>query len=215
MQPMNVERPRRRPGRPEQPIARSELVRIAREQFALHGYDGVSMAELASLAGLQKSSLFHHFPTKAELYRAGLESVIAEAGAVLMRAMENTTASWSERVDAAAAATTDAVADPCRARLLLREFMTTTGNREGGDAMQAVFAAVVRFYEEGAAAGAWPVQDFRQLVMSHVGIHLVFFGLPEVSGRLIGVESILTQAVVAERKRAVTLHVRRTLGLPP
>ena len=215
METSNAERPRRRPGRPEQPIARSELVRIAREQFAVHGYDGVSMAEIASLAGLQKSSLFHHFPTKAELYRASLESVIVEAGAVLVRAMENATASWSERLDAAAAATTDADADPCRARLLLREFMTTTGNREGGDAMQTVFAAVVRFYEDGAAAGAWPAQDFRQLVMSHVGVHLVFFGLPEVSGRLLGVESIFTDAVVADRKRAVMMHVRCTLGLLP
>jgi AcrR family transcriptional regulator len=72
---MTTTAPRRRPGRPENPIPRSELLRVAREQFAVHGFDGVSMAEIAQKAGLQKSSLFHHFPTKADLYREALQSV--------------------------------------------------------------------------------------------------------------------------------------------
>jgi AcrR family transcriptional regulator len=202
-----TERVRRRPGRPENPIPRSELVRVAREQFAAHGYDGVSMAEIARHAGLQKSSLFHHFPTKDALYRAALENVVAEGMAVISRWM-SASGPWSERLDHMAVGITHAIAEPARARLLLRELMTAAGNREAGDAMQGMFDVVVRFFEDGAAAGAWPRADFRQLALTQLGMHLVFFGLPEVSARTLGVADVFAVEIVESRARAVADHVR-------
>jgi AcrR family transcriptional regulator len=204
--------PRRRPGRPENPIPRSELVRVAREQFAAQGYDGVSMAEIAKLAGLQKSSLFHHFPTKAELYRASLESVISEGNAVIGQWMADRTSTWTLRLDNMAMGITRAIAEPARARLLLREFMTVAGNREGGDAVQTVVDVVTRFFEEGAAAGAWPRADFRQLALSQLGVHLVFFGLPEVSARALGVADVFAPDVIDARAHEVARHVRQMMG---
>jgi AcrR family transcriptional regulator len=206
-------KPRRRPGRPENPIPRSELVRVAREQFALHGYDGVSMAEIATHAGLQKSSLFHHFPTKAELYRVALESVIAESTTAIVANTSDPGAGWPVRLDNMAAGVVRACAEPSRARLLLREFMTPAGNREGGDALHQVLKLVVAFYEDGAAAGAWPRLDFGHVVISQCGVHLVFFGLPEVSARLLGVPDVFAASVVDERVRAVQRQCRAMLSV--
>jgi AcrR family transcriptional regulator len=209
----NVTAPtRRRPGRPENPIPRSELVRVARDQFAALGYDGVSMAEIAKHAGLQKSSLFHHFPTKAELYRSALESVIAEGGAVVAQWMADTTSPWSVRLDNMAMGITRGVAEPARARMLLREFMTVAGNREGGDAINQIISVVVGFFEDGAAAGAWPRADFRHLALSHVGMHLVFFGLPDVSARALGVADVFAPEIVDARAKEVARHVRQMMG---
>ena len=39
--------PRRRSGRPDKPIPRVDLIRVARVLFADHGYAGVSMADIA------------------------------------------------------------------------------------------------------------------------------------------------------------------------
>jgi AcrR family transcriptional regulator len=209
----NVIAPRRRPGRPENPIPRSELVRVARDQFAALGYDGVSMAEIAKHAGLQKSSLFHHFPTKAELYRSALESVIAESGAVVAQWMADTASPWSVRLDNMAMGITRAVAEPARARMLLREFMTAAGNREGGDAIHQIISVVVTFFEDGATAGAWPRADFRQLALSQIGIHLVFFGLPDVSARTLGVADVFAADVIDVRAREVARHIRQMMGV--
>jgi AcrR family transcriptional regulator len=203
-------RARRRPGRPENPIPRSELVRVAREQFAELGYDGVSMAEIAKRAGLQKSSLFHHFPTKAELYRLALGSVISEGMAVVGQWMAYD-GSWGVRLDNMAMGVTRAVAEPARARLLLREFMTPVGNHEGDDAIKAALDVVVAFFEEGANAGAWPRSDFRHMVLSHLGIHLTFFGLPDVSARILGVPSVFDADVIEARAAEVARQVRHLL----
>jgi AcrR family transcriptional regulator len=212
MEETPVAPPRRRPGRPENPIPRSELVRVAREQFAAQGYDGVSMAEIAKHSGLQKSSLFHHFPTKAELYRAALDSVLADSSAVIGQWMAETKSPWTVRLDNMAMGVTRAIAEPSRARLLLREFMTGAGNREGGDAVQEIMDVVVRFFEEGAAAGAWPQADFRQLALSQLGMHLTFFALPEVSARTLGVVDVFAPGVIDARAREVAGHVRQMMG---
>ena len=48
--------PRRRSGRPDKPIPRTDLLRVARDLFAARGYAGVSMADIAHKAGLQGGS---------------------------------------------------------------------------------------------------------------------------------------------------------------
>ncbi|MEZ4291674.1 MAG: TetR/AcrR family transcriptional regulator [Myxococcota bacterium] len=44
--------------------------------MAAKGYAGVGLREIAAAVGLGKSSLFHHFPTKLDLYGAVLEQVL-------------------------------------------------------------------------------------------------------------------------------------------
>jgi AcrR family transcriptional regulator len=158
--------------------------------------------------------LFHHFPTKADLYREALQSVIGESSAVMATNFTNAAMSWDDRIDTIAAGLVRALAEPSRARLLLREFMTPHGNREGGDVMHAVLAGIVAQYEEGVAAGALPAQDFRHLVISQCGVHLVFFGLPEVSARLLGVPDVFAPEVIEERAREVRRHIRALMGRP-
>jgi AcrR family transcriptional regulator len=46
---------------------RSELTRIAARLFAEKGYHGTSVADLAEAMGVQKSSLYHHVESKADL----------------------------------------------------------------------------------------------------------------------------------------------------
>lgn len=52
---------------------RSQLLANAVELFAAHGYDELSMARIASAAGVSKALLYHYFPTKRDLFKATLE----------------------------------------------------------------------------------------------------------------------------------------------
>lgn len=51
---------------------RAQLLALARRVFTARSYDGVSMDDLAAEAGISKGLLYHYFPTKRDLYIAGL-----------------------------------------------------------------------------------------------------------------------------------------------
>ena len=90
-------KPKRRPGRPSTG-ARERVVAAARELFLEREYDDVSTEQILDRSGVSRGALYHHFPTKLDLFRAVYEA--SERGVL-------------ERV---AAATLDA-ADPFEALL--------------------------------------------------------------------------------------------------
>jgi AcrR family transcriptional regulator len=51
---------------------RALLLERATQLFGEHGYDGVSMAQLAREAGISKALLYHYFPSKRRLFEAAL-----------------------------------------------------------------------------------------------------------------------------------------------
>ncbi len=53
------------------PDGRERLQEAAVELFLEHGYDAVTVAEIAERAGLTKRSFFNHFPDKREVLFAG------------------------------------------------------------------------------------------------------------------------------------------------
>jgi AcrR family transcriptional regulator len=51
---------------------RALLLERATQLFGDHGYDGVSMAQLAREANISKALLYHYFPSKRRLFEAAL-----------------------------------------------------------------------------------------------------------------------------------------------
>jgi AcrR family transcriptional regulator len=56
-----------------EPSSREKIPEVAEARFAQRGFTGVGTGEVTEAAGLGKSSLFHHFPSRATLYRTLLE----------------------------------------------------------------------------------------------------------------------------------------------
>ncbi len=54
-----------------------KVLDLALQQLALVGYERLSIPEVAELAGLNKTSIYRRWPTKAELVRAALEHSMA------------------------------------------------------------------------------------------------------------------------------------------
>jgi AcrR family transcriptional regulator len=59
--------------------AKARIVNSARETFVAHGYEHVTMAQLAEACGLTRRGLYHHFSHKEDVYRATLRLGNVEA----------------------------------------------------------------------------------------------------------------------------------------
>lgn len=64
--------PSRRPRDGER--TRQALLRVAREEFAVKGFEGTRIDEIAEGAGVNKQVIYHHFGNKHGLFRATLEA---------------------------------------------------------------------------------------------------------------------------------------------
>ncbi len=59
----------------------TRLLAAATDAFAHRGYDAVSLADVSAAAGLSKSAVYRHFPSKEELFLAAVSAAVAEVAA--------------------------------------------------------------------------------------------------------------------------------------
>ena len=67
--------PRKRRIRLDNDERRAQLLTLARQAFSDRSYDDVSIDDLAREAKISKGLLYHYFPTKRDLYVAGLHEI--------------------------------------------------------------------------------------------------------------------------------------------
>ena len=132
-----------------------QLLDVATRRFANYGYDGTSLKSIADEVGIRKPSLLYHYNSKEELRRA-----------VLNRVFEH----WNERLPSilqAATGGTDRfnglvneivaffVANPDRARLLLREMLDRPEHLRAQmeDYLGPWFAIIEDYIEQGKVSG--------------------------------------------------------------
>ncbi|HSS02476.1 MAG TPA: TetR/AcrR family transcriptional regulator [Kofleriaceae bacterium] len=77
-------RPRRRV-RLENDQRRAQLLELGKRAFSDRAYDDVSIDDLARVAGISKGLLYHYFPTKRDLYVAGLREIADELVEAIVR----------------------------------------------------------------------------------------------------------------------------------
>ncbi|KOX25679.1 TetR family transcriptional regulator [Streptomyces sp. NRRL F-6491] len=97
-----------------------------RRRFAADGYHHVVLAEVARAAGVTKGAAYHHFDSKAGLFRAVVSEVQHELGERVATAAERHTDLW-ERLRAGCHAFLAAGTDPAVRRILLVDAPTVLG----------------------------------------------------------------------------------------
>ena len=68
---------------------RAQLLELAKRSFSDRAYDDVSIDDLAKIAGISKGLLYHYFPTKRDLYIAGLREIADELVVAISRVPES------------------------------------------------------------------------------------------------------------------------------
>jgi AcrR family transcriptional regulator len=83
-----VKTPKRRV-RLETDERRAQLLALARRVFTERAYDDVAIEDIAAAAGISKGLLYHYFPTKRDLYVAGLRETADELVASVTAAIDH------------------------------------------------------------------------------------------------------------------------------
>lgn len=219
-----------KPGEPKSvavrpPDSREKILEVAEGLFAYGGYAGVGMRQLASTVGLSKSSLFHHFPTKRELYAAMLDRVLSRIAAALDAVADRDAAPavrLEEWIDGVVRMLSE---DMPAGRLMMRALVDeepfpavrlTADAQSDRELMpfEVRLAGIVdRFralLEEGIAEGVFRPVSIGDSILSVIGAVVFHFSSGDFGEALIG-DSIFSHAAVERRRREVSEFIRRGL----
>jgi AcrR family transcriptional regulator len=200
--------------------SRDKILDAAESLFARRGFAAVGMREVAEAAGLGKSSLFHHFRTKVDLYAAvvgrildvfdqRLTAALAAGGGPLTRFDR-----WIEAlIDTLAAHRTSA-------RLLLRSLFEddelageSQEEQRVNRTIEHLFTSAAALLHEGMEAGVFRKASIPHTMQSLVGLTVYHFASGEFGEDLLG-RPLYAADAVRRRKLEVKalLHSGLTSG---
>jgi len=197
--------------------SRDKILDAAEDLFARRGFTGVGMREVAEIAGLGKSSLFHHFKSKAELYAAVVGRILDLFDRRLTGALAaggNPLVRFDRWIDALI----DTLAEHrTSARLLLRslfeddELAGTSAEEQRADrTIQHIFSAAAALLREGMETGVFRLASIPHTLQSLVGLTVYHFASGEFGEELVG-QSLFTPAEIKRRKQEVKALVHSGL----
>lgn len=197
--------------------ARDRILEAAEELFARRGYAGVGISEIAETVGLSKSSLFHHFRTKAQLHAATVERILSEIDLQLTRSLAQG-GSATERLDRWVDLLIDLLArTPAHARVLLRalfEDEELAGDieerREADDATRRILQQVSNVLRDGMAQGEIRAANIPHTLQSLIGIVVYHFASGDFGDEIVG-RSIFDPREVQRRKQEVKAFLHHGL----
>jgi len=192
---------------------RERILSVAETFFAERGYHGTRIHEIAQQVGIQKASLFHHFPSKAALYRAVLERGVAETEETLQGILAGE-ASPQQKARMLAEAYVDAVAaHPQRTRILLRQSLGDSPVPIQSPEARRLLGAVAQFVIEGQRAKVFEPADAVAMILGLVGMVAFFFTSAHVFAPA-WPANLFDPGAVQRVKRHVTQVVMRCLLRP-
>ncbi len=188
------------------PNTRDKILDVGEVLFARRGFAGVGMREVADRVGLGKSSLFHHFRSKVQLYLAVLERVLARIQERVAPALKDT-GDPCERLDRYLDAFIDALAEhPTTARLLLRGIFEdddfdagTFPEHHVEHRLEVILSDARRLIEAGVEAGAFRDVSPPHMMQTLIGATVYHFASGEFGEGLLG-RPLLSAEAVARRK---------------
>ena len=178
------------------------------------------MSEIAEAVGLSKSSLFHHFPTKAQLYAATADRILRAMESTLTMALA-AGGTPVERLDRWVDTIVDLLGEhETYARLLLRSMFEDdelSGAFEEERAVNAtlrrVIGAATQLLREGMGSGALRAASIPHTVQSLIGLLIYHFASGDFGAELLG-RPIDTPAEVRRRKDEIKNLLHHGLVAP-
>jgi len=147
---------------------RRVLLRVSRDLFARHGYEGTSIQQVTRRARITRGALYHHFASKRDLFRAVFEQVDADLAQHLAQAglAEERP---ERRLETGAEAFFDACLDPAVQRIILLDGPSVLGWEEWHDIDVkhglGLLRAVVSLAMEEGHLERQPVEPVAQLLL--------------------------------------------------
>lgn len=148
-----------------------QILDKARELFAKHGYEVVSIDMIAAAAGLTKGACYHHFATKRELFERVVDEVQAAIAARLYQAGRPTGPPSPASIASGAIGYLRLANDPAIRTLLLVDGPTVLGWQRWREVDDRHFAGLVRggvTHLLGRAAGDEQAEAATRVIMGAI-----------------------------------------------
>ncbi len=201
--------------------SRDKILDVAEALFARRGYAGVGLREVAETAGLGKSSLFHHFRGKTQLY-VEVQTRVLERFRDRLETVLGDPRSPMARLERAIEVMIDELAEqPTTARLLLRSLFEEddfAGHElpefaHADAVLESIIRRVAAFLHEGIAAGVFRDVSVPDTVQSLIGAIVYHFASAEIGEQITG-GPLFSAESVARRRREVIALFRHGLAAP-
>lgn len=172
---------------------RNKILDAAEALFARRGFSGVGLSEIAESVGLGKSSLFHHFRSKAQLHAAVVARILDAFDTALTRSLAQG-GSPTDRLDRWLDTLVALLGShPAYARLLLRSLFEDdelTGELEeeqrADSALRRIMDNVGRLLRDGIAAGEFRSVSIPHTLQSLIGLLIYHFASGDFGAELVG-----------------------------
>ena len=194
---------------PNKQPSRDKILDVAEALFARRGFAGVGLSEVAEGTGLGKSSLFHHFRSKAQLYAAVIGRILARIETTLLRALAGGGGPMA-RLDRLMDAFIDELAaHPTHARLLLRSLFEDDElagdlpeEQDANETLRRITTSMAQLLREGMTTGVFRLASVAHTLQSLIGITIYHFASGEFGDELVG-RPVFSAAEVKRRKQEV------------
>ncbi len=152
---------------------REEILELSAPLFAQHGYDGVSMRDVAAVVGLTQAALYYHFSDKDQLYLDAVACQFRERELALKDLLAGNGAPW-ERLERFVAGLARMMAtDKDFLRLMQWVLLDTDETRQSTLAKHVFRDMFVAVHD--LASDLDPHQDAHLLAMSILGLVIFHF----------------------------------------
>ena len=189
------------------PGTRDTILAVARHRFAERGFAGTSLAEIAEEVGIRTPSLFHHFPSKLELYRAVLLDAFEDWFALMDETGADPGDGWPQCEHVLRTAFRFLEERPDFVRLARWEALGggPVLAQELAAVLKPVFERAVGFLEREMLAGRLRQCDARRLVLTGYGAVLSYLSDAPLMGALLAEDPLSPAALAAEQEHIVDL----------
>ena len=200
------------------PSTREKILDTAESLYARFGFAGVGMRAVAESVGVSKSALFHHFPSKRELWAAVHERCFLEFDSRL-EAADARARDAHERLRLFVESAIDSlVENPARAPLLLRSLFEVDNEEPADQAaravLQRVLARVAAGLEHGMQSGELRRAPVQHTVQTLIGMTVFHFATGDFGEELFGAP-LYSAAEIRQRKDHVIDFIERALRATP
>ena len=199
----------------EAPSSRDKILDVAEALFARRGFTGIGLREVADASSLSKSSLFHHFRSKEQLYHEVILRVLLrirerfDADAARSESPREQLERWLEDL-------IDMLAEqPTASRLLLRSiFEEEDAAAPEADAVEALLASIIgdaeQLIQRGIECGELRRVSTPHTLLTLIGATVFPFAATEMGEQMLG-RPLFSAEEVSRRKREVIALLRHGL----